>query len=929
MLFYEKVKPTALPPLKNEKEEAEDIQKFADLKNIPTLSGYDVFEPDVRLSNETHQWQSFLFDSEFQAFLRGMLSFCRHSSGDVANVQDSDDSWRSPVIQMLLSFFFDVMLYSSDISNQSRLGEWAMSLEELMLAESENAISFVRTLARKTGEISENWLRTFLMDCPDQGIRGAALRIFCASVKTCIRSAEEIRALSAWVRSWREQLAELESIAAVSSQTKTFVMPNKLQGKHSTIEDVTKVGNGSSCLGIIISFTNVLLENLPRCWRFSPELCIFVKNLALMRSESGEFLLKRPMVDGQVPLRLISYLAREHCPTYLRLVCPGASISADASNTQIRAESNPSPHVISMTSNQVLNASDLNNPRGPSSSDFMNLLETVAILGNLHGAIQAQLVRETEDIVRGRHWYTLTEEATKALSIIFQENCAPGAPGMGYREIESYLRRSGVDAGQAMSNQKIQDMLAKYPTAGGDENNRGGYLSVEGFIAYYRDCIQTNDIRLRMDLHTFGFRPDLTRRSRESRFFTIGERESQCLPVQSVALDVGEKLKERMLELGKYSNFGLSNTVALYHVAYEVSEPLMEYLIAGASCGSSNSEILIDRILTRLYILTNDWEGNKAATCSSVMLQAIACVPGENQNEKIARIMTSTAKPARNLEFGAGIINVLKALHRMRQTPHYSNEAHWTHQRYMLILRELHNLYPIFNWMKDNRNLWTFCEREVLDARTAGHRNQVRVEYSHRDHDESSQLEPSNTNSDSDMGGMNESEEDDDDSQFDKLDVDSPVGNGPTQVVIEGAGTAAVNGVYTRAGVFENAIQYAMEGIWNGNRYKFYIFLCSVSNNTRHWYISIVPSSNPGTNADIDFYTAPCSEKCTVAPPKDGWTKTTEGLDPPPRLLYRNEQDEEGSEIVLTSGVDVVDDDTAEEPNLYDLSATVSKNDSA
>jgi hypothetical protein len=78
MLFYEKVKPSAMPDEEENEEASKEAieQKLADMK-VAKTSGYETYEPDVRRSNSTHKWQTFLFDSEFQTFLKGLLGLCR------------------------------------------------------------------------------------------------------------------------------------------------------------------------------------------------------------------------------------------------------------------------------------------------------------------------------------------------------------------------------------------------------------------------------------------------------------------------------------------------------------------------------------------------------------------------------------------------------------------------------------------------------------------------------------------------------------------------------------------------------------------------------------------------------------------------------------------------------------------------------------
>ena len=134
----------------------------------------------------------------------------------------------------------------------------------------------------------------------------------------------------------------------------------------------------------------------------------------------------------------------------------------------------------------------------------------------------------------------------------------------------------------------------------------------------------------------------------------------------------------------------------------------------------------------------------------------------------------------------------------------------------------------------------------------------------------------------------------------------------PTRIVVEGAGNPAVNGLYIQDGYFDNRPQFVRDGIWHGMRYKFYINLCNVSNNTKHWYISIVPfGGKPGTSSDIDFYSAPMTEVSDYIPPKTGWAKAAEGKDPAPTLdLLGSNNDNDDSD-----DYDEMDDGSADTEN--------------
>jgi hypothetical protein len=169
-------------------------------------------------------------------------------------------------------------------------------------------------------------------------------------------------------------------------------------------------------------------------------------------------------------------------------------VSIEVAETQMRAEQNPTSHMMPMSGNQVLNPAEMNYRGGGSPMDHLPLFEALGCLLGLRGVIHAPLVIETEEVGRGRQRILLSDQAAAALRDVFDESCAPSAVGMGQREIEAYLQRCGVDSA-TVPTQKIVDIMAKYPTTGGNGKATSS-LSLEGFLAYYRDTAQTNEIRV-------------------------------------------------------------------------------------------------------------------------------------------------------------------------------------------------------------------------------------------------------------------------------------------------------------------------------------------------------------------------------------------------------------------------------------------------
>ena len=120
--------------------------------------------------------------------------------------------------------------------------------------------------------------------------------------------------------------------------------------------------------------------------------------------------------------------------------------------------------------------------------DFIYLFEALGCMMGVKGIVQAPLVLEVEDVARARARVVLSEYTVNALKQLFEECCGPNSTGMGQREIEGYLQKCGIDA---IPTQKIVDIMAKYPTSSG-----GGKLSLEGFLAYYQETAQSNELRV-------------------------------------------------------------------------------------------------------------------------------------------------------------------------------------------------------------------------------------------------------------------------------------------------------------------------------------------------------------------------------------------------------------------------------------------------
>ena len=332
------------------------------------------------------------------------------------------------------------------------------------------------------------------------------------------------------------------------------------------------------------------------------------------------------------------------------------------------------------------------------------------------------------------------------------------------------------------------------------------------------------------------------------------------------------------------ANSGLVN-FHLFATAMSASEPLAEYVLVGAAFGRDANSLIVST-LKAIYTAPSGWAGNETLSAAMWILRILASIPDENQQDRISLMMECDERPAVHVDSGVGLMVAARAFYQTRSTQHYGSEVHYMFDRYVGVLKELLGLHEIFLWMTENRAQWTWMERDLLDHHNS-HSNQMRGDYSGRREGDSSAIQlDHHHHSDSDMPGMNDSEEDDDDdSRYEEM--EPSYAEGPARILVEGAGNPLVNGTYSRDGYHERACKYSKHGEYKGENVLFSLFQCNVSNNTKHWYISIVPSNGqPGTNTDVDFYSAPVTESCAELPPAVGWTKSNEGHDPPPQVVF-------------------------------------------
>ena len=499
MLFYEKVKPNEIEDDNDQKNNEKDKAIYETKDKIKMSSGYDVFQPDVQRSNKAHSWHSFLFDSEFQSFFKGLLGLSRIPTEIETNnvgsmemavtspfpdVNDKGLNWRSTVLQMSLTYFCEVLVHSAD---NNTLRDWVKKLSEALQFDPSAGQWFVHELARRTHCINKNWLRIFCADCPEEPSRNAAVNTISAAISSCIRYLNEQSALQSWVNALER-----------SDQGDKYQLSSH---EHEDLDGLKN--NSSSSIGIVISHIALLLEHAPRTWRYNNELCLLIRNISNISSKDGGDLVRRALVAAQIPARLICLAIREKAPNMLKTAFPGASVSHAVAEALVRNETPTSSHLLNLDAGAVSMGTSTNHSGNsvtlPSPSDHMFLFESLSCLIGVPGGKPTNLVEDSDEFSKSKSSLMLSQSAREALSIIFNESKTSDA-GMGQRDIEKYMLRCGMDSNNVHPH-KIASILNKYSTVtapGIESSKMARYLTVEGFLTYYRDTVQSNEAQVRM-----------------------------------------------------------------------------------------------------------------------------------------------------------------------------------------------------------------------------------------------------------------------------------------------------------------------------------------------------------------------------------------------------------------------------------------------
>jgi ubiquitin carboxyl-terminal hydrolase 9/24 len=488
MLFYEKVKPVQFATAAPMEEESNAAQS-----NLEYSNGYDMFLPEVRKSNSIHSWQSFLLTDEFQKFVKEILDVCaggkklngEEDSMDITPASSPSpvilgtgmESWRLDGIRMSLSFVFDVLFHLS--LKKDALDDWSKILQQVFSSSYDISAMFVSDLAKRTHQVYENWVRAFTMECPEEGSRRTALQIFSCAISSLLNNPTEQSLLQHWTQSWESQISAMDKIFANNRQG--CVMPTRLEAVGlRPREDLTQIGVTATSIGIILSFLTQLIEVSPRYTQANIELCFFIRELASCQAPTAR-ILRDAMVEAHFIARLSCLAIREKTHEVLRTAFPGSSLPLDVVEAISREET---------LSSNIMHVGMNNSGIHGGGRGSQLLLEAIGCLLGTTWIKQEAISFEKEDVNRGRNVRALTPRATEALTAVFEESKPRSSSGMILRDINLYLQKCG----QHVPPQRIDQIFSRHAV---DEPDGSKLLTLEGFLAYYRDAVHSNEYQVR------------------------------------------------------------------------------------------------------------------------------------------------------------------------------------------------------------------------------------------------------------------------------------------------------------------------------------------------------------------------------------------------------------------------------------------------
>eukprot|EP00587_Corethron_hystrix_P001458 CAMPEP_0113316594 /NCGR_PEP_ID=MMETSP0010_2-20120614/11815_1 /TAXON_ID=216773 ORGANISM="Corethron hystrix, Strain 308" /NCGR_SAMPLE_ID=MMETSP0010_2 /ASSEMBLY_ACC=CAM_ASM_000155 /LENGTH=1282 /DNA_ID=CAMNT_0000173357 /DNA_START=1 /DNA_END=3846 /DNA_ORIENTATION=+ /assembly_acc=CAM_ASM_000155 len=916
MLFYEKVKPTTAEAKKEDavaKETPQEKDTAPRLQNVEVSTGYQSFRHQVSWANLTHSLQSFLIEQEFQIFMKELLrvsyspadSNDDNSNTEMINLSPSSPKapsspsaiydWQLHIWKVSIHYVFDILFHSPQREREKSLMEWTSMIIYLFDISPNFCRWFITELANKTIDPNSgsNWFQIFCLECTDPASRKAAISIFGAAFTLCAQNATEQAALLDWVRAWTQQGNASPVFQTEPSGIYPVKLSKRIMGSAFENGEREAAKISYSALGVLISELGYLLEVSPKYWRSLSDFCLLIRNISAIGNDVGGDVIKEALIVCQIPGRLICLALKENSPRTLKEAFPGSSMPVDVFESSSIGFTSPHSMVLSNTNATVVGphsgVANATSSLRTQTIDYDYLFEALGHLLNVKGAKKVPLLEES--IESPPECVIFTQEARNALATIFDET-ADCTKGMAMHDIQAYMKK--IDMNSVTSFQ-VKSILTKYDTFVNNDGLR--CLSLDGFLDYYLDNAQKNELQVRSVLHTFGYRLDMTRRPLSVR----ARNDTELHPFESIGCDVALRPNSyEPTDLGPFAEAGFLST-GLYLLGFGISESLTAYILASfffnrVSVRTPAHQFLFET-LTILSRAPTNWAAGKETTRACLLIfQTLASLPeSDHQLDRINTILCGPNVDDAQIE-GLGL---LPAASLKSKRTHYSRDfqSQSALDRYIDLIKHLSKITAVNSWMSDHEELWSMLKQHLQPHAPVADQggNELLGENTLGERDDALPAQNANRHLQEDIQPINDS---DDDSNY---------RNG--KVRVDGAKKEiSINGIYVWNGTYDGVGKFTKNGVWGGQNVVYTMYRCQLTDQSRRWFISIVPAnSSPGTNKDTDFYSVLFFDNDShnhAIPPVKGW-----------RLISNESKDMEADHPTCTwiSG----DDDELEDGHLW------------
>jgi hypothetical protein len=514
---------------------------------------------------------------------------------------ESYSRWHIALLRTVLSYVFDILLHSPE---RSQLKSWEKKMTHVLRGNTDGARLFVHELTQRTNFISSNWLRTYCLDCPEKDSREVAAKIFHAGIQACAKISQEKEALQRWTDAWQNIREQYDEDMRTGERRLNMPMPASLKATAAerlhSLEDVTKLEHGASSIGTIISFINQLLEMVPLAWKHSGGMYCLLRDMACVPGERGR-LFRRALMEAQVCNRLAVLSTRGETHQVAFHYFPACSMRHELANALTKPETVPTSHMMMGSTHRTANQ------QNPTTDDYCALFGAIGcIVGNPCMRMDPVLVERT---LPGKPTPSLelTEEARNALATVFADFSRARSGLIMFGNFKTVLDWCGVD--ENTINTELAELYNKFgEDCGTDRNGRViKGVPLDAFLTYFRDRTRRfGPTRLLQDLHSHGFRPNLTRRSDESRFRPADQQRSsdeEFDNVESTGLDVTELIQSNpedfrcgVHQFSRLTGWTLQS-YSLFCIAYHRTyQGFAEYFLDFMAAGSKVGQVLWDAL---------------------------------------------------------------------------------------------------------------------------------------------------------------------------------------------------------------------------------------------------------------------------------------------------------------------------------------------